>query len=230
MTRLAESLVTLRAQADAAWPGRSKASDGWIGDAAHQATASDHNPNAAGVVCAFDLTHDPDHGVDIGVIFQAIYDAPQPDVKYIIANGQIAFPHRSTAPGIYPYGGSDPHTGHLHTSVGVGHDGQSVEPYDDTDPWPIPTTTPTPTEEDMPQHARYMRPKDSIGVALVFDSGAIIPVSDFLNTEEVFVNQMGVVIQPYNTTEDNTDARGTTRKVWVTDDIGLGKAIKKATQ
>jgi len=42
--RVAESLSALRAQIDVAYPGRSKKSDGTIGDAGHQGTGSDHNP------------------------------------------------------------------------------------------------------------------------------------------------------------------------------------------
>lgn len=45
-------------------PSRSKASDGIIGDPAHQARVSDHNPDARGIVHAIDLTYDPDHGFD----------------------------------------------------------------------------------------------------------------------------------------------------------------------
>jgi hypothetical protein len=42
--RLAKSQETLRAQVNAAPPGRSKRDDGTIGDERHQASASDHNP------------------------------------------------------------------------------------------------------------------------------------------------------------------------------------------
>ena len=51
---LAPALVDLRAELDALAPDRDRRSDGTIGDAAHQATDSKHNPNAAGVVRAFD--------------------------------------------------------------------------------------------------------------------------------------------------------------------------------
>jgi len=57
MTTLCKGGVTLRNQIDRRWPKRDKASDGWIGDAAHLArgSASDHTPNKAGVVHAIDI-------------------------------------------------------------------------------------------------------------------------------------------------------------------------------
>jgi hypothetical protein len=41
------------------WPNRNRSWDGIMGDAAHQQRKSDHNDGNA-----FDLTHDPVHGVD----------------------------------------------------------------------------------------------------------------------------------------------------------------------
>jgi len=57
MATLCKGGVTLRNQIDRRWPKRDKASDGWIGDAAHLArgSASDHTPNKAGVVHAIDI-------------------------------------------------------------------------------------------------------------------------------------------------------------------------------
>jgi hypothetical protein len=54
---LSKAGETLRAQIDARWPDRGKASDGWLGDTSHQAAASDHNPDysAGGVVRAIDV-------------------------------------------------------------------------------------------------------------------------------------------------------------------------------
>lgn len=65
---LAPALVQLRAQINAAFPTRSKLSDGWLGDARHQAegdaSVSQHNPNVADVVCAIDVTEDLSVGLD----------------------------------------------------------------------------------------------------------------------------------------------------------------------
>lgn len=145
--RLALSLSTFRSECNALWPDRSKASDGTIGDAAHAASASDHNPNAAGVVCAFDLTHDPDHGVDIGIVFEQLRVNPHRDLKYLIANRKIASRSNGNFT-VRDYHGVDPHTNHLHASVGVGPDGRSVQPYDDLDSWFHVVAPPAPPPED----------------------------------------------------------------------------------
>ena len=56
MARLCKGGERLRDQVDKRWPKRSKRSDGWIGDSAHAARKSDHNPNKAGIVHAIDIT------------------------------------------------------------------------------------------------------------------------------------------------------------------------------
>lgn len=66
MAKLCAAGVTLRDQVNKKWPNRDKASDGWIGDAAHQANSgwgtngrgSYHNPDPRGVVHAIDLDED----------------------------------------------------------------------------------------------------------------------------------------------------------------------------
>jgi hypothetical protein len=133
--RTATSLLVLRDQLNAAFPNRSKASDGFIGDTAHAASASDHNPNAAGVVCAFDITHDPANGLDAHALADSLITNRHPDLKYVISNRRIAGAWsywRWTA-----YAGTDPHDTHIHISVGVGEDGQSTPPYDDETKWDI---------------------------------------------------------------------------------------------
>jgi len=45
----------LRDQVDTWYPDRRSTSDGWVGDARHSATKSDHNPDATGCVRAIDV-------------------------------------------------------------------------------------------------------------------------------------------------------------------------------
>jgi hypothetical protein len=118
--RVALSLLVLRDQIDALYPNRNKASDGTIGDAAHQATASDHNPDSDGIVRALDITHDPEHGCDIGVLSDALAAAQDSRVSYIIANRLITGPYLGW--NWDEYIGDDPHENHLHISVvGTAH-------------------------------------------------------------------------------------------------------------
>jgi hypothetical protein len=56
--RLVAAGVTLRDQVNKRWPNRDKRSDGWLGDSAHQARPSDHNPDSKGWVKALDIDHD----------------------------------------------------------------------------------------------------------------------------------------------------------------------------
>lgn len=127
--RLARSLEVLREQINAAFPGRSKVSDGTLGDRAHAARKSDHNPNRAGVVQALDITHDPRKGLDAGAVANALRLSQDPRIKYLISNGRIAgganFNWR-------PYSGSNPHRQHFHVSVKdqKGH-------YDNPNNWQI---------------------------------------------------------------------------------------------
>jgi hypothetical protein len=56
--RLVAAGVRLRSQVNWAFPNRHKRSDGWVGDRAHRARKSDHNPDRNGWVHAIDLDHD----------------------------------------------------------------------------------------------------------------------------------------------------------------------------
>ena len=155
--RLAYSLETLRNEVNARWPNRNKASDGTIGNPAHAATASDHNPNADGVVCAFDITNDP-NGPTAQYLFDTFVANPHPDAKYFIANSHIASKQYGWI--VRPYYGSDPHTSHIHVSVGVGPDGQSRQPYDDRVTWfPAPQTA----TEDKVLHIVIAEPNSDGG-------------------------------------------------------------------
>lgn len=103
------------------FPDRSKASDGTIGDAAHQAETSDHNPRvvpALGptpVVLAADITHDPAHGVDTYAQAEQLRVSRDLRISYVISNRRITGPNHNWA--WDPYSGTDPHTNHMHVSV-----------------------------------------------------------------------------------------------------------------
>lgn len=134
--RLAHSLTTLRAEINALAPGRSKASDGTVGDLSHSARASDHNPNRAGVVRAFDITHDPAGGLDCNVLAVRLASllGKHPALgsgAYLIWRGRIISTDRLGA-GWRPYTGANPHNKHLHVSVATAAAG-----YDSTAPWGI---------------------------------------------------------------------------------------------
>jgi len=114
--RVALGLLKLRDQVDEAFPGRNKASDGTIGDAAHASTTSDHNPDWSGVVRALDLTHDPAHGADMGRISEALRKSQDPRIAYLIFNRRIV--SSTVNPWVWrAYSGSDPHTNHMHVST-----------------------------------------------------------------------------------------------------------------
>lgn len=138
--RVARSLEVLLDEINAVAPGRSTASDGSIGDADHAETSSDHNPNASGVVCARDFTHDPGSGADMHRIAKQVRRSKHPALKYIIWNKRIWSRKRAWR-GWRRYRGPNPHTRHMHVSVGIGPDGASTGPYDDTSSWGIADTT-----------------------------------------------------------------------------------------
>lgn len=91
--RLADSLVTLRDEINTMFPERSKVSDGAKGDTAHAKRLSDHNPNAAGVVCAIDVTHDTKEGADMQIIADYMRTHPHPNLDCLIFAGHIATRH-----------------------------------------------------------------------------------------------------------------------------------------
>lgn len=128
MARRAHSLATLLAQVNKLAPNRDKSSDGWIGDAAHRATKSEHNPNAAGVVRAIDITHDPKRGFDSWKFADMLRVRADPRLYYVISNGRIANPGQPWR----KYTGANKHDHHVHISV-VAAPGA----YDDPKEWDI---------------------------------------------------------------------------------------------
>lgn len=113
---LAGSLINLRTVINKAAPDRSTVSDGTIGDAAHAARQSDHNPNERGIVTAMDITHDPANGCDGNILADRLRVSKDPRIKYIIWNGRIL--SSTIAPWLWrSYNGQNQHTKHIHISV-----------------------------------------------------------------------------------------------------------------
>ena len=110
MARRSYATQKLLDQVNALYPNRNKASDGWIGDAAHAERVSDHNPLPNGVVTAQDFTHDP-NTLNCQWLADTLVQSGDPRIKYIIWNRRI------WAGNWQVYTGSNPHDKHLHLSV-----------------------------------------------------------------------------------------------------------------
>lgn len=113
--RLAPSLDQLRDEVDRRWPKRSKRSDGWLGDPAHAARKSDHNPDARGIVHALDITTpDTRAGRRMG---RAIKRATlrDPRVWYVIWRGHIWSKNHGWRKRRYT--GPNAHMTHIHISA-----------------------------------------------------------------------------------------------------------------
>jgi len=114
---LSSSANSLRSKINKNYPKRDKKSDGWIGDARHQAERSDHNPDPkTGYVRAIDVDND---GIPANQLANELVDLAKAKkdggtLSYVIWNKQIA----SLAHGWIwrKYDGVDPHTNHIHIS------------------------------------------------------------------------------------------------------------------
>lgn len=127
--RECKSLSKLLQQVNARYPGRSKVSDGEIGDSAHQKRKSDHDPNAAGVVTAIDITNDPHGQPNSRDLAETLVASRDKRIKYLISNGQIC--SSTLAPWAWrPYHGTNGHFHHVHISVSA-----SPKLYDDQSDW-----------------------------------------------------------------------------------------------
>jgi hypothetical protein len=124
MASLVHNLSVRRSACTDSFPG---VAVGWIGDAAHQAEHSDHNPDARGIV----------HAIDVmvrGQRAQAVVNwalAHPDDLEYVIFNRTIWTRSRGFQP--KKYNGTDPHTNHVHISGrhgSVGKNGATGTGYD----------------------------------------------------------------------------------------------------
>lgn len=164
--RVAKSLDVLLDQINQLAPRRNKVSDGSIGDAAHAARKSDHDPwvkdGNVGIVTARDFTHDPSGGFDAYKFADTLKENHDPRVKYVISNRRIWNPDIS--PDWRHYSGINPHDHHTHVSVKAdkGH-------YDDTALWdlsglekPVAITTPRalPTKPSLKKGAESSSVQD----------------------------------------------------------------------
>jgi hypothetical protein len=109
----------LRLQIDDEFSDRDRASDGWIGNRAHQSNPSDHNPDKQGIVRAIDIDRDlsgkkkPDL---MPYLADQIRHAAKSDkrIAYIIFAGKIASPRMGWR--WRKYSGINPHDSHCHIS------------------------------------------------------------------------------------------------------------------
>lgn len=116
--KLCAAGTKLRTQINTEYPKRDKASDGWIGDKAHQKTKSDHNPDPkTGVVRALDIDSDLGLGIDSWELAESLRQlakAGEKRIAYVIHNKKIASPVLGWI--WRPYLGSNPHIAHIHVS------------------------------------------------------------------------------------------------------------------
>lgn len=114
MATLAPTLRRLFLEVDLNWPNRSHRLDGWIGDAAHQARESDHNPDSRGIVHAIDIDR---NWIDTLFVVEQCISENRP-TEYVIYNRQIWSRTRDFKPRAYT--GENPHTDHIHVSIRYG--------------------------------------------------------------------------------------------------------------
>jgi len=129
--RLCKGLVNLRTEINSEYPGRSKISDGSIGNAEHSARTSDHNPDSHGIVYAIDVTQDdPYHTVtpsdDVAeAVAEHLRKTRDPRVKYVIWRGRMFSSYSTSSRKAWEWGkytGPNGHFHHVHISLlpGVG--------------------------------------------------------------------------------------------------------------
>lgn len=148
---LAPSLVQLRNEVNAAHPNRSKASDGWVGDTAHAARKSDHNPDysAGGIVRALDVTH---AGIDKAKLLRVA--CANPSTEYVIQDWKIYT--RSNGFRAARYTGSNGHTVHTHISIRHTVAAAAAKPWGYSGGAPAPAPAPAPGQGSVYDVARQV--------------------------------------------------------------------------
>jgi hypothetical protein len=139
---LNRALTNLRSEVNAVWPDRDRTSDGTIGDLAHQATNSDHNPDPDGTVDAWDMDID---GVDVWHIIDRF--EKHEAARYWIYNRQIAT--RSNGWRRERYTGANPHDKHVHFNTREGYENSSK-------PWGIGEGTTVATDMTQAEFTQFL--------------------------------------------------------------------------
>jgi len=117
--KLSKAAEQLRSEINAKYPNRDKRSDGWIGDTAHNARKSDHNPDKNGWVRAIDIDSDLVKGSFkeswlLAEQIKTIALKGDKRISYVIHQHRIASPRQNWAWRVYK--GANPHVSHIHIS------------------------------------------------------------------------------------------------------------------
>jgi hypothetical protein len=117
--KLSKAAEQLRSEINAKYPKRDKRSDGWIGDTAHNARKSDHNPDKQGWVRAIDIDADLVKGSSkeswlFAEQIKTIALKGDKRISYVIHQHRIASPKQNWTWRVYK--GSNPHVSHIHIS------------------------------------------------------------------------------------------------------------------
>ena len=120
--RNSSHVLELRKWVNRHYPQRDKRSDGTIGNAAHRATKSDHNPDPQnGVVRAFDIdadlipkAKDRSEAYRLAEMLRNDGKFDRRPIAYVIFSGKIASPKRRWK--WRKYTGNNPHLSHIHVS------------------------------------------------------------------------------------------------------------------
>lgn len=150
---LNRALTNYRTVVNDTYPTRDKESDGTIGDPAHAARTSDHNPDADGSVDAWDMDIEVNGKgkawkADVERL-KGVFEA-HPSSSYWIHNDQISRRSEGWVPKSYAYAGPDRnrHTQHVHWNTRSSHENSTA-------PWIIPTTD---QEDDVtPEEHNWLR-------------------------------------------------------------------------
>jgi len=117
--RLSNAAEQLRSEINTKYSNRDKRSDGWIGDTAHNARKSDHNPDKNGWVRAIDIDSDLVKGSSkeswlLAEQIKTIALKGDKRISYVIHQHRITSPRQNWAWRVYK--GANPHVSHIHIS------------------------------------------------------------------------------------------------------------------